>query len=114
MPRRDLERVGLLLVLALSVASCSDDGKSPHVAADSGWPGDWPDEDAGHGAVGDAGGDAGRPGDIDAEVDAAAAVVDGGVALARTACLDRPGALPAPPTGPLPCELLAPGTTLPP
>ena len=111
MSRRATKRAGLLLVLALSVASCSDDDKSPPVAADSGWPGDWPDEDAGHSALVDAG----RPGDIDAAaVDAAAPVVDSGVALARTACLDRPAALPALPTGPLPCELLAPGVTLPP
>jgi hypothetical protein len=110
MSGRDVKRAGLLLVLALSVGSCSDDGKRPPVAADSGWPGDWPDEDAGLSARVDAG----RPGDIDAATDAAVVVVDGGAALTRTACLDRPGALPALPTAPLPCELLAPGMVLPP
>ena len=111
MSRREVTRAGLLLVLALSVASCSDDdNKTPPPATDSGWPGNWPDEDGGHSATRDAGGDAGRPGDIDAAADAA--VVDAAAPVTKTACLDRPGTLPAAPAGPLPCELLAPGLVL--
>lgn len=112
MARIDVKRVAALLLLALSVASCSDDDTKGGQHADSGWTGDWPDaNDAGR----DAGvvvSDAARPADIDASADASA-VVDTGAPIARTtACLDRPGALPAGPTGPLPCELLPPGLTL--
>ncbi|MEY4510478.1 MAG: hypothetical protein RLZZ450_2600 [Pseudomonadota bacterium] len=112
MSRFDVERAAVVLLLALSVASCSDDDSKGAKPPDSGWPGDWPDaNDAGH----DAGADAARPGDIDASGDAAvvdATVPDAAAPLARTSCLDRPGALPAAPTGPLPCELLPPGLTL--
>jgi hypothetical protein len=109
MSRIALQRAGTMLVLALSIASCSDDGDSPKPTPDSGWPGDWPDEnDAGHDAGTTA--DAARPVDIDAGADAA--VVDAAQPLARTGCLDRPTSLPESPAGPLSCELLPPGLTL--
>lgn len=113
MSRFEAKRAVVALLLALAVASCSDDDTKSEQHADSGWPGDWPDaKDAGR----DAGGDAARPGDLDATiVDGAAGdavVADAAAPLARTGCLDRPGALPAAPTGPLPCELLPPGLSL--
>lgn len=111
MSRLDAKRAAVALLLALSVASCSDDDTKGAQHADSGWTGDWPDaNDAGRDA-GTVVSDAARPADIDASADAA--VVDTGAPIARTtACLDRPGALPAAPTGALPCELLPPGLTL--
>jgi hypothetical protein len=110
MSRTDVRRVSMSLLFALALVSCSDDGNSPSVAHDSGSPGSLPDDnDAGR----DAGAvvDATRPVDMDAALDASA--VDAAMpALARTGCLDRPGALPVAPSGPLSCELLPPGLTL--
>jgi hypothetical protein len=112
MSRSDAKRVAVVLLLALSVASCSDDDTRSAQHADSGWTGDWPDaNDAGRDA-GSVVSDAARPADIDASADASV-LVDSGAPIARTtACLDRPGLLAAAPTGPLPCELLPPGLTL--
>ncbi len=55
-----------------------------------------------------AGDDAAPPTDaaVDGAVDAGP---DAGV---RGGCLDRPGVLPLPPAGELPCELIPPGLTL--
>jgi hypothetical protein len=48
---------------------------------------------------------------VDAGVDAPARL-DAAPAPALTGCIEAPGALPRPPVGRLPCELVPPGLTL--
>jgi hypothetical protein len=73
-----------ILLAGLLLASCDDDAN------------DRPGSSAG--AAGDSGSETGGAGGEDAETSAP--------------CLDRPGALPRPPSGRLPCELIPPGLSL--
>lgn len=109
MPARTSTRAGLVAALAVgfSLGACADDdGEDTQVdsavpASDAGFDGAVltdgsvsMDATVGH--------DAGTNGGGDANVRAALA-----------ACVERPGELPRPPTGELPCALLPPGLVIP-